>query len=581
VLVILYAIAQAIAFLDLEPARPEGRALARGEAPALWALLGSLERELQCRPFDDVRISINFNAGVYELPRLGLLGWPRTCLDLGLPLLTVLSTDELRAVLVHELAHHSALHAQSGSRIYRLNHTWNNVFQRMQQPTASRVGRSIRSAATRFVNWYWPRLHARAMVLSRSHEFHADRVAASVAGAPTLVAAIWKLECFESWLAERFWTDLFQNADRLPDPPADVMDRLRTAVATPPAPDDQARWIARGLNRTTANDDTHPAFRERIAALGMREDDIRSAGFPAAIGPSAAKVLLATDQAAIERALASQWQRSALGGWHARHRRAVSEPKPAESRETLEPTRSDERIAALWNSARETAAAKGSAAAEPLLRAVLARDPAHAGASVLLGQHLLNIGDPDGRRLLEHIVDQADEGWMKPACEVLQAHFQASGETDLVRQIRSRLDRYEEESVAAGRERAKVLASDSFLAHDLAEPQLELLRSRLSAHPDCGAAWLVRKSLRYFPARQLFVLCVRRRSARWWLSQSDRDRELVRRLSPAIELPGQVLVIAGYGSFRRLARRIISCAGSQVFPFEEPRSPETPSAAGS
>ena len=183
----------------------------------------------------------------------------------------------------------------------------------------------------------------------------------------------------------------------------------------------------------------------------------------------------------------------------------------------------------------------------------------------MLGQHLLNVASPEGRCLLEQVMNQADESWMRPACEVLQAHFQATGQTEQLREIRSRLDRHEKESAAAQRERAKVLASDTFLAHDLSETQIDLLRRRLSAYPDCGAAWLVRKSVRYFPNRPLFVLCVRRKSARWWLSQPDRDRELVRRLSPTIELPGQVLVVARYGAFRRLAARIMAFPGAAVF----------------
>ena len=304
--------------------------------------------------------------------------------------------------------------------------------------------------------------------------------------------------------------------------------------------------MERGLSRTTGNDETHPAFRERAAALGVLDEDLRQRRFPAATGPPAAETLLGADLPAIEREAAGQWQRSALGNWRTRHRRAVSESKRLDLLQDRDPARAIEQNSALWKSAREAAQIKGVAAAEPLLRAVLARDPGHAGASVVLGQHLLNVASPEGRCLLEQVINQADESWMRPACEVLQAHFQATGQTEQLREIRSRLDRHEKESAAAQRERAKVMASDTFLAHDLTETQIDLLRRRLSAYPDCGTAWLVRKSLRYFPNRPLFVLCVRRKSARWWLSQPDRDRELVRRLSPTIELPGQVLVVARY-----------------------------------
>ena len=103
----------------------------------------------------------------------------------------------------------------------------------------------------------------------------------------------------------------------------------------------------------------------------------------------------------------------------------------------------------------------------------------------------------------------------------------------------------------------------------------------LAAQADCGAAWLVRKELRYFPRRALFVLCVRRKSARWWSADPDRDRELVRRLIPLVELPGQVLIVARYGSFRRLASKVMSRPGAEVFRWDQrPAEPTEPSHSG-
>ena len=162
---------------------------------------------------------------------------------------------------------------------------------------------------------------------------------------------------------------------------------------------------------------------------------------------------------------------------------------------------------------------------------------------------------------------------MRPACDILQEHFRLTGQADQLREIRSRLDRHEQEIAAAQRERATVKASDSFLPHELADAEIEPLGRVLAAHPDCGAAWLVRKELRYFPQRPLFLLCIRRKSAKWWLSQPDRDRDLVRRLSPTIALPGQVLVVARYGAFRGLADRILSYPGAEVFRWDRTEAP--------
>jgi Zn-dependent protease with chaperone function len=306
VLILLFAISQAFVFLSVEHAPPKGHSLRATEAPGLHEVLGSLRRELQCPPFDDVRITMDFNAGIREVPRLGFLGWPRSILEIGLLLLEALTVAELRAVLAHEMAHGSGRHARSAGRIYRLHRTWAVLFERMQRPATGSFDRAIRAAASRFSGWYWPRLHARAMVLSRAHEYHADRVAAECAGAEVVVSALWRMECWQPMLAERFWEDVFREAERTPDPPADIMERMRSACQTPPAPADAARWVERGLSRTTGVDETHPSFGDRARALGVSAEDIRRIGFPLAAGPSAAQSLLGEYRGAIEAELAAE-----------------------------------------------------------------------------------------------------------------------------------------------------------------------------------------------------------------------------------------------------------------------------------
>jgi hypothetical protein len=583
VLILLFATSQAFVFFSVEHAPPRGHALRAAEAPALHEALDSLRRDLQCRPFDDVRITMEFNAGIREIPRLGFLGWPRSILEIGLPLMEALTPDELRAVLAHEMAHGSGRHARSAGRIYRLHRTWAVLFERMQRPASGSFDRAIRAAASRFAGWYWPRLHARAMVLSRAHEYHADRVAAECTGTDIVVSALWRMECWQPMLGERFWEDLFRGAEESPDPPEDIMDRMRSAYESRPAPDDASRWVERGLSRTTGIDETHPAFGDRVRALGVSVEDVRRIGYPLAARPSAAQALLGPDRGAIEAGLADQWRRSVMAGWRQRHRRATADTRRRESSGATAaedaPASSSADTFAAWEEARASFERSGPAVAEPLLRAVLERDPRHPGASLVLGGHLLKRGDPEGRRLLEQVAAGADESWMRPACQALHDHFLATGQVERLQEMRSRLDRLDEESVAAQRERSTIRASDIFVPHGLGDEQLAPLRTVLGAQPDCGAAWLVRKELRYHPSRPLFVLCVRRRSARWWLAAPDRDRDLVRRLMPLVELPGQVLIVARNGSFRKLAAKIMSRRDAEFFRWDRRDEEEAVEAA--
>src|SRR5205814_4685403 len=91
---------------------PQGRAVTRTEAPELFAVLDDLQTQLRSAAFHQVFIDPRCNAGVVQVPRLGVFGWSRNYLLIGLPLLDGLSPDEMRAVLAHEFAHLSREHGR-------------------------------------------------------------------------------------------------------------------------------------------------------------------------------------------------------------------------------------------------------------------------------------------------------------------------------------------------------------------------------------------------------------------------------------------------------------------------------------
>jgi hypothetical protein len=305
--------------------------------------------------------------------------------------------------------------------------------------------------------------------------------------------------------------------------------------------------------------------------LGLTADDLRRIGFPAAARPSAAEALLGDIIPAIERELSGEWRKETLGPWRDRYRRATSEArrKAATNEMGTPEVAPSVDVQSLWETAREAVDLQGLAAALPLLKRVLDRDPDHDGAGVILGRHLALEGDPEGEAMLARVLARNDETWMPRACEALQEVYRASGRMDLLREIRARLDRHDSDLRASRRERSTIDAGDTFIPHELTDPQLAPLRELLASIPDVGVAWLTRKELRYFPNRPLFLLCVRGTLTRWWSKDSEQEYALVRRLVPRVELPGQVLVISRQGSFRALARTIMRSPGAEVFRRDE------------
>jgi hypothetical protein len=73
--------------------------LYRTDAPALFALLETLRSRLKTPRVHHVLLVGAHNAAVVQLPRLGVFGWQRNYLLIGLPLMQSVSPKEFDAVL--------------------------------------------------------------------------------------------------------------------------------------------------------------------------------------------------------------------------------------------------------------------------------------------------------------------------------------------------------------------------------------------------------------------------------------------------------------------------------------------------
>jgi Zn-dependent protease with chaperone function len=84
---------------------PEGLPLTAAEAAPLLELLQQQTRALKAPRVHQVLLTDDFNAAAVQVPRLGILGWPRNYVLVGLPLLQALTPTQAAAVVGHELGH--------------------------------------------------------------------------------------------------------------------------------------------------------------------------------------------------------------------------------------------------------------------------------------------------------------------------------------------------------------------------------------------------------------------------------------------------------------------------------------------
>lgn len=541
---------------------PVGCTVTPHEAPALHAMLDELRGQTGSSAFHRVVVTGACNAAVHEVPRLGLLGWPRHYLQLGLPLLESLSTEEVRAVVAHEYAHLSARDGRFGAWIYRLRRSWEQVFARLREPRVrGRV--SLRPLLAKFIEWFWPRFNAHAFVLSRANEYAADTVAARCAGAGNLAGALLRLEVHGRLLEEKFWRDLWLRANTSAEQPREVFRELRETLRAA-APAEAGTWLAQAFRWTASTVDTHPCLADRLRAVSQLPPSVErgeAPPWPKAPVRSAAEMLLGPSLEKVRGEVENRWRSDSAEAWRARHARAGA---LHDRLGRLEGVTAEAESTDLWEKANLLLALEGDAAAAPFLRELVALRPGHAQARVILGRFLLSQNDPAGVEHLERAME-ADEETVPAACEWLRLYYQRQGQEDLVRQIRARLDRHEAAVAISMTERSNVTARDTFLPHTLTPAELEALLAVLAADPQIASADLAQKQMRYFSRQRLFILCLRVRRAWYQLPSRAKEQAAVAGLLPKIKLPGRKLVIAPYGVFGAVAARLAKMPECRIY----------------
>ena len=208
---------------------PEGLPVTRQDSPKLFAMIDEISHQAGGVNFQQVLLTDDLNAAVVQVPRLGVFGWYKTYLLLGLPLMDAMSPDEFKAVVAHEFAHLSHQDGRLGSWIYRLRSSWVRVMASLAEKGAPRPMMA-------FVDWFWPRFNASAFVLSRSQEYQADAFAAKVTSPQASARGLQRLAVESRRLSDYFWDNVGRETSNRPTPP----DYLRFTAEVVLIPDEMS-----------------------------------------------------------------------------------------------------------------------------------------------------------------------------------------------------------------------------------------------------------------------------------------------------------------------------------------------------
>lgn len=402
----------AMLFSRLPP--PTGRELTRQEAPVLFQRIDELQAKMQGPRIHHVLITDELNAAIVQHPAMGLLGWERNYLILGLPLLQVMDKDEALSVVAHEYGHLSGYHSRLGGFIYRFRSAWG----RMQALAEEWDNLGSRFIAKLF-RWYAPYFNAYTFVLARKHEYVADRAAVELTSRTAAQSALVRINVAAFHEQENFWPDIRKRIAHEPQPLASKSEFWTQSLDQRLDGESRTVFLKRALQRETDFLDTHPALKDRLAALGV---DIGTVVAPDNVAEGgAARALLGEALPVLEREMDEQWSSSVAENWsdqHARLQAMVARRSELEGMLAQGPVE----IAEQWEYVQLLEELEADQDLLLHVEAVLARDTEHLPALYMRGRLNLARGNDAGIADIEAAIE-ADADAILPGCELLWRYF--------------------------------------------------------------------------------------------------------------------------------------------------------------
>jgi Zn-dependent protease with chaperone function len=251
---ILYALGILWAFKEKRD--PLELRVKRPRLEGLYALADEVARRRGLEPPDEIRLGADTVAHVYEDKK------GREILVIGGGALAAFSRESLAGIIAHELGHFAA----GDTRLARQAHRWHQLMACLDAVFAAHPWTYANPLAwlIRAYHWVYGRVWARN---SRNQEFAADHQEVALVGKEAAAAALVKITVAQSlpWLR---LTDMVeagvQLAATMPQLFAEQAERIRDYNRQ-----DWQEACRKALRKATGPLDSHPALRDRLAAMGV------------------------------------------------------------------------------------------------------------------------------------------------------------------------------------------------------------------------------------------------------------------------------------------------------------------------
>ena len=280
-----------------------GRRLTEQEHPAVWAFVRDTARGARVLAPHHVVAGLDANFFVTEAPVQTPDGTLRgRTMYLSLPLTRILSVDELRAIVGHELGHYHGRDTTWSRKFYPVYRGTSEALDRLAHDARGGLGSLILIPAVALLGFFLDRFATAERAISRERELAADHVGATLVGPVVTATALVKVHAFAGhWY--RLQADLTASLAGGRAVPANASRVFAGLVADAAGP----RVLA-GLadSRLAHPTDSHPPLAARLENLGVPLAQVSAAALE--VGPAAPAVSLVADYEAVERALTAAEQ---------------------------------------------------------------------------------------------------------------------------------------------------------------------------------------------------------------------------------------------------------------------------------
>lgn len=478
---------------------PDGEPIDLTTVPQLDALLRDTAAACDAPKIEKVLITRDFNCGVVQRARFGVLFSHENYLTLGLPLMLSLTPAQFRAILAHEFGHISRGHGRLGATVYAIRASW----FAMHDQIARRSSFIVR-AMLPFYRWFVPMFDRASASVTRDLERESDQIAQRVAGSEACAEALVTSAVRNLHIVKRFWQPLESELAASSEPPVEVFVRL-SSVANSEVPD-AAELLAQYRSAPPTPHDTHPTLDARLSALNVQGDMVLER-IAQPVSESAFSALFASTAGPLLIRESQQWVNDIRPIWRQAHSSQMARQERLRqlderaSQATLEPQEARQRALLAHSERRADALA--------LLESTHDDSPEDPQVGVALGEALLPGRESEGIALLEEIA-RARMEFAIPCYQMLVSNAIRKGQSAEAARFRSVMNGVQAQVIEAQRERANFSAHERLDPHHLSDDEVAQVESSIKGATGVESAYLVRRTHSSFPRTPSYYCAILR-----------------------------------------------------------------------